>query len=230
MAEISYPFNAANPDSGATNIVSETQWQAMAKIWGGDRIDHRLTGQATAAVLPFGGRVVNVNTVEVKPGKAWVGGFYYELTETKTLPVAANTANTGRIDLVVIRADMSKPSVNLAIRKGVNGSTPVEPAAVRQAGGIWEMPLYSLSVPANGGLPVLQSRGGYDMPPPVGFPWYALESAAALPKNTFSYDLDSNGPEEITELFNYSDKPRTARQLGPTRKYVPNLVNVTSTQ
>lgn len=230
MTEISYPFNAANPTTGATNIVSETQWQSMAKLWGGDRVDHQLTGQVASASLPFGCRVVNVSTVEVKPGKAWVGGFYYELTAAKNLAVTANSANTGRIDLVVIQADMSKPSVNLAVRKGVNGATPVVPAVVRQAGGIWEMPLWEIFVPANGGLPTLASRAPYNMPPPVGFPWNAAPSSATLPKNTFSYDLDSNGPEEITEYFNYADKPRVSRQLGPTRKYTPNLVNVPAFQ
>lgn len=226
LAEISYPFNAANTATGATNLVSETQWQSMARMWGGDRIDRSLTGQASAATLPFSGKVVNVSTVQISPGKAFVGGFYYELTSAFNLTVAANTANTPRKDLVVIRADMSKPSVNLAIRKGVNAATPLEPAPVRQAGGIWEMPLYEITLPANGGLPTVASRGPYNIPDPVAFPWNTAPSAALMPKNTFAYDMDSNGPEEITEYFTYSDKPRVTRQLGPTRKYTPSLVNV----
>ncbi|MEU4920263.1 hypothetical protein AB0G29_12990 [Streptomyces parvus] len=230
MAEISYPFNAANTTTGATNLVSETQWQSMARMWGGDRIDRSLSGQASAASLPFTGRVVNVSTVQISPGKAWVGGFYYELTSALNLTVAANSANTPRKDLVVIRADMSKPAVNLAIRKGVNAATALEPAPVRQTGGIWEMPLYEITLPANGGLPTLASRGPYNIPDPVAFPWNASPSAALLPKNTFAYDMDSNGPEEVAEYFNYSDKPRTTRQLGPTRKYTPSLVNVPTLQ
>ncbi|NEB42548.1 hypothetical protein [Streptomyces sp. SID14515] len=230
MAEISYPFNADNATTGATKAVSEVQWQNMAHLWGGDRIDRSLSGQASAAALPFSGKVVNVSTVQIGPGKAWVGGFYYELTSALNLTVAANTANTPRKDLVVIRADMSKPSVNLAVRKGTNAATPLEPAPVRQAGGVWEMPLYEISLPANGGLPVLASRGPYNIPDPVAFPWNTAPSAALMPKNTFAYDMDSNGPEEIAEYFNYSDKPRITRQLGPTRKYTPNLVNATALQ
>ncbi|NEC21181.1 hypothetical protein [Streptomyces parvus] len=230
MAEISYPFNADNSTTGATKAVSEAQWQNMSHLWGGDRIDHLLAGQASSADLPFRGRVVSVNTVEIRPGKAWVGGFYYELTAAKNLTVDANSATTDRIDMIVIRADMSKPSVNLAIRKGANGATPVAPGVVRQAGGIWEMPLYQITVPAKGGLPTLYSRGPYNMPPAVSFPWNPTPSTAALPKNTISYDLDSNGPGEITEYFNYSDKPRISRQLGATRKYTPSLVNVPTLQ
>ncbi|MEU9707989.1 hypothetical protein AB0E21_05135 [Streptomyces sp. NPDC047967] len=230
MAEISYPFNAANASTGATNLVSETQWQSMARMWGGDRIDRTLTGQASSAALPFAGRVVNVATVQISPGKAWVGGFFYELTSALSLTVAANTANTPRKDLVVIRADMSKPAVNLAIRKGVNAATPLPPVPVRQTGGIWEMPLYEISLPANGGLPVLSSRGPYNMTEPVAYPWNTVPSAALLPKNTFAYDLDSNGPEEISEYFTYSDKPRITRHLGPTRTYSPGIVNVPTLQ
>lgn len=202
----------------------------MARMWGGDRIDRALTGQASSASLPFSGRVVNVSTVQISPGKAIVGGFYYELTAAMNLTVSANSANTPRKDIVVIRVDMSKPSVNLAVRKGTNAATPLEPAPVRQAGGIWEMPLYEITLPAKGGLPVLASRGPYNMPSPVAFPWNAVPSANLMPKNTFSYDMDSNGPEEIAEYYNYSDKPRITRQLGPTRKYTPNLVNATALQ
>ncbi|MFJ7329024.1 hypothetical protein ACIQVN_22630 [Streptomyces cyaneofuscatus] len=230
MAEISYPFNADNATTGATKAVSETQWQNMARMWGGDRIDRSLTGQASSASLPFSGRVVNNSTIQIGPGKATVGGFYYELTAAQSLTVSANTANTPRKDLVVIRVDMAKPGANLAIRKGTNAATPLEPAPVRQAGGIWEMPLYEISLPANSGLPVLSSRGPYHIPDPVAFPWNAATSAALLPKNTLAFDMDSNGPEEVTEYFNYSDKPRISRQLGQTRKYTPNLVNATTLQ
>lgn len=230
MAEISYPFNADNAATGAAKAVSEIQWQNMAHMWGGDRIDRSLTGQASAAALPFSARAVNATTIQIGPGKAFVGGFYYELTAALNLTVAANTANTPRKDLVVIRVDMAKPAANLAIRKGTNAATPLEPAPVRQPGGIWEMPLYEITLPANSGIPVLASRGPYNIPDPVAFPWNAGPSAALMPKNTFAYDMDSNGPEEVAEYFNYSDKPRTTRQLGPTRRYTPNLVNVPTLQ
>ncbi|MEU3436726.1 hypothetical protein [Streptomyces sp. NPDC006863] len=230
MAEISYPFNADNVTTGATKAVSETQWQNMARMWGGDRIDRSLTGQASSANLPFSGRMVNTSTVQIGPGRATVGGFYYESTSDLNLAVAANTANTPRRDLVVVRVDMAKPGVNLAIRKGTNSATPVPPNPVRQAGGIWEMPLYEISLPANGGLPTLASRGPYQVPDPVAFPWNAVPSAGLLPKNTFAFDMDSNGPEEISEYFTYSDKPRITRHLGPTRTYTPSIVNVPTLQ
>ncbi|MGW1231423.1 hypothetical protein [Streptomyces californicus] len=230
MAEISYPFTTDNATTGATKAVSEAQWQNMAHLWGWDRVDRTIAGQTSSANLPFSTNVVNAGTVQVGPGKATVGGFYYELTSALNLAISTNTADTPRKDLIVIRVDMAKPAVNLAVRKGINAATPLAPNPVRQVGGVWEMPLCEVSIPAGGGLPALSSRAPYAIPDPVAYPWNAEASASLLPANTFAYDMDCNGPEQIDEYFTYLDKPRITRGLGPTRKYTPSLVNVTALQ
>ncbi|MFF9649688.1 hypothetical protein [Streptomyces sp. NPDC014622] len=223
MAEISYPFNADNATTGAAKAVSETQWQAMAHLWGGDRVDYRLSTTETTTSIPFSASVVNVTTVQVKPGKAWVGGFYYELTAAKNVTIAANTANSGRKDLVVIRADMAVPSVTLAVRKGVNAATPVVPQPVRQAGGVWELPLCEIEVPANGAPIILALRTPFDLPAPSAFPWNARESVPLTPPNSFGYDLDSNGGDSQTEYFNGRDGMVISRTLGPPMTYTPAI-------
>lgn len=224
MAEISYPFNSANATTGATNIVSETQWQAMAHTWGGDRVDFRLPTQGTAATLPFQATVLSVTSVQIKPGKAWVGGFYYELTTAQNVTIAANTSSTGRIDLIVIRADMAKPGVNLAVRKGVNGASPVSPQPVRTTGGMWELPLYAVNVPANGGTITTENRAPYDLPTSAAFPWNASQSAAVSPLHSFSYDLDTNVTDTQTEYFNGRAGVTPVRTLGVVHKYTPAIV------
>ncbi|MFE5092090.1 hypothetical protein ACFRCI_17295 [Streptomyces sp. NPDC056638] len=224
MAEISYPFNAANATTGATNVVSETQWQAMAHMWAADRVDFRLPISGTSNNLPFYGKVLSVTSVQIDPGKAWVGGFYYELTTSLTVPIAANTSSTGRIDLVVIRADMSKPSVNIAVRKGTNAATPVSPKPVRQAGGMWEMPLYAVTVPANGGTIGLSLRAPFDVPPPTSFPWNVVPSSELAPLNSFTYDSDVDGAHTQTEYFNGRDGVQPSRTLSNTYTYTPAIV------
>ncbi|WP_326827433.1 hypothetical protein [Streptomyces sp. NBC_01751] len=226
MAEISYPFSADNATTGAAKAVSETQWQKMAHMWGGDRVDYTLTGgQEDFATLPFNAKATNVTTVAVNPGKAWVGGFYYELTAAMNVTITANALTTGRIDLIVLRADMSKPSVNLAVRKGVNAATPVEPLPVRQIGGVWELPLYSITVPASGGALVVNARAPYNIPPSVGFPWNSTTSLALLPVGTFGYDMDSNGNGYQNEYFRGRDGLIASKSLGKSATYTPNLVN-----
>lgn len=225
MAEISYPFNSANATTGATNVVSETQWQSMAHMWAADRVDFRLPISGTSANLPFFGRVLSVTSVQVDPGKAWVGGFYYELTAPLTLPIAANSSTTDRIDLVVIRADMAKPSVQLAVRQGTNATTPVSPKPVRQTGGVWEMPLYAVTVPAKGGTIAMTLRMPFDVAPAVSYPWNAIDSSALAPLNSFTYDLDTDAGQTTTEYFNGREGVQPARTLGTTWTYTPSLIN-----
>lgn len=225
MAEISYPFNATNATTGATNVVSETQWQAMAHMWGGDRVDFQLTAASySAATLPFRSTTVNVTTVQIAPGKAWVGGFYYNLTSALNVTIEANSTTSDRLDLIVIRADMSKPSVNLAVSKGVPAATPVAPQPVRQEGGIWELPLYEVRAPANGGTLVIASRAPYNAPPMVTYPFNAPDSLALLPVGSFGMDLDNNVNGVQTEMFRGRDGNISTRDLGKSRSYTPNLL------
>ncbi|MFF1635990.1 hypothetical protein, partial [Leifsonia sp. NPDC058248] len=127
MAELSYPFNADNADGGRA-IVSQTQWQSMAHLWGGDRIDYTLTATAYDSTdLPFSARVINGRDVEIKPGKAWVGGFYYTLTATMSVTIASNAGTKARKDLIVIQADMAKSAVKIAVVQGTAGASPVSP-------------------------------------------------------------------------------------------------------
>ncbi|WP_371665976.1 hypothetical protein OG306_33145 [Streptomyces sp. NBC_01241] len=169
-----------------------------------------------------------MTSVQIDPGKAWVGGFYYELTSSVTLPIVANSSTTDRIDLIVIRADMSKPSVQLAVRQGTNAATPVSPKPVRQTGGIWEMPLYAVTVPAKGGTVTISLRAPFDVPPPVAFPWNVVPSSELAPLNSFTYDSDVDGGQTQTEYFNGRDGVQAARTLSNTYKYTPAMVNGSS--
>ncbi|QUI30688.1 hypothetical protein H9W91_07315 [Streptomyces alfalfae] len=228
MAEISYPFAQSN-DSGGTEMVSQVQWQAMAGMWGGDRVDFTLTSESySAGTLPFGFKVINGRSVEVSPGKAWVGGFYYQLTASTTVDIEPNPTDKARKDTIVLRADMPKGSVNLAAVKGQPSASPIAPQPQRSAGQQWEMVLYEVTVPAKNGAIALNWRGPYKMPPAVTLPWNVLPAADFLPVGTLMYDMDNNGGDTQYEAFKGRDGYVVTRHFGKSRTYTPSLVNAAS--
>lgn len=229
MAEISYPFDAEN-SSGGSPVVSQTQWQAMALQWGHDHIDFPLANTGyTGNQLPF---VLGANgrTLTIGAGSASVGGFYYQLSGSATFTIAANSTGQGRIDLIVLRADMSKSAVNMAVVQGTPAATPVEPKPVRRSGGIWEMPLYAVTVPANNGSLTTSRRGPYPLPGHVAFPWDAGGAVTPLPRGAFAIDLDNDVTGTQAEAFVGRDSDYVwTRDFTKSRTYTPNLLNVSGT-
>lgn len=152
MAETSYPF-AADTAGGGGKLVSDVQWQAMSHLCGSDRIDFQLTAPGyTNDSMPFWCEFDGTNII-IHPGSAWVGGFYYKNDSPLSMTAPTNAGAQPRIDLVVVRADMSTGSVNLAIKTGQPAASPVEPLVQRTPGGIWEMPLWIIELGANNGAP-----------------------------------------------------------------------------
>ncbi|MFE0773919.1 hypothetical protein [Streptomyces sp. NPDC058861] len=226
MAEVSYPFTQANA-SGGTDLVSQVQWQAMAGMWGGDRVDYTLTSESYAAgVLPFYARVINGRTVELSPGRAWVGGFYYQLTAATTVNIEANPTDKARKDTIVVRADLVKGSLNLVAVKGQPSASPIAPQPQRNPGQVWEMVLYEVDVPAKDGAISPSWRGVYKLPPAVSVPWNARLAADFAPVGTFLYDMDNNGGDTQYEAFVGRDGYVISRHFGKSRTYTPKLVNM----
>jgi len=94
------------------------------------------TGPATQAVL-------------VALGAAFVEGRYHEVYgAAETLPVTAAHATLGRIDRVVVRIDPANRNASLAVVAGVAAGSPVAPALTQVPGGVWEISLAQLSIPA----------------------------------------------------------------------------------
>ncbi|MFI9202637.1 hypothetical protein [Streptomyces sp. NPDC053048] len=225
MAEISYPFNADNANGGSA-VVGQAQWQQMATMWGGDRVDFQLTG--TSGQLPFDARIVNGRSVEVTPGKAWVGGFYYQLTAAMSVTIAPNPTDRARRDLIVLQADIAKSSVNLAVLPGTPSATPVAPQPRRQPGGLWEMPLYEVHAAARDASIALDSRAPFNVPTPVAYPWNVTESAKLLPSGSFIYDMDTNGDDSQYEGWVGRDGYVITRHFGKSKTYTPSLVGGTN--
>jgi hypothetical protein len=199
----------------------------MARVFAKDRVDFRLDQTSIDAFsLPFTAAVVNGTSVSVAPGRALVGGFYYQLTASATVSIAANTGGTGRIDVVVLRANLSNSSVNLAVVQGQPAATPKAPGLTRTYGGVWEMPLHQVTVPANSGALSLINVMPFDVPEHMAVPWNALQAAAYQANGSFVVDMDSNNTDTQSEYWIGRDGNVVSRDLSKPRGYTPSLVNV----
>lgn len=227
MAEISYPFGADSA-GGGSKMVSQLQWQNMAHLWGPDRIDFQLT-QASygGADLPFFASFSGSNLV-VQPGTAWVGGFYYKLDAAWSTPAPTNTTSNPRIDLLVLRVDMSAGAVNLAVKAGQPAASPIAPAITRAPGGIWEMPLFGIQLAANDGTKTLLDYRRFDGPTTTYVPWSRSSVSQTLPPGNFTVDMDSNNNGALEEGFLGRDGDMVTRTLGKRKTYTPDLVQVSN--
>ncbi|MGW6597914.1 hypothetical protein [Streptomyces sp. NPDC055036] len=223
MAENSYPFNTDNT-SGGSSLVSETQWQQMASTWAPDMVDRQLVDSS----IPFSAAVINGRSIQIQPGNAWVGGFYYKLTSAMSVTIEANSSSFARKDIVVIRADMTKSAVNIAVVKGIPASTPTPPQPRRQAGGLWEMVLYEAQAAAKNGAVTFTYRFPCRPPVAVTFPNSASASASFLPPGSFAYEAQYGTSNPQYEFYNGRDGYVTSRDLGKSRTYTPGLVNAST--
>ncbi|MFG2228036.1 hypothetical protein [Streptomyces sp. NPDC048644] len=225
MAEKSYPFDAAN-EAGGQAAVSQLDWQDMAKLWGGDRVDLQLVNASySGATVPFAPRVINGRTIEVKPGAAWVGGIYYRTDSVLTVDVEANPTETPRKDTLVVRTDMSKGAANIVVVKGQPSKAPIAPRPQRIAGQRWEMVLHEILVPAKDGSITLTSCAPYDAPNHLATPWNTRLTAGYHDVGQFLLDMDSNNNDVQYEAFNGRDGYMVTRHLSKAKKYTPRIVN-----
>lgn len=94
-------------------------------------------------VIPATGLGINV-----KQGKAWINGYYYELSESdKALTIERGDNNYPRIDLVVLSLNHSKRLIEIKLIKGAAAAVPQAPAFTRD-NTIHELVLAEITVPA----------------------------------------------------------------------------------
>lgn len=227
MAETSYPFAEDTP-GGGSKMLSQVQWQNMAHLWSADRVDFQLNETTYASsALPFYAAFSGSNIV-IQPGAAWVGGFYYKLDAPYTMATPTNTGSSPRNDLIVLRCDMATGSVNIARKTGLPSPAPKDPFPQRTPGGIWEMPLWTITLAANNGDRDLSDRRRFDGPGRVWAPWNALDVSNGIAPGNFVVDMDSNNNYTQFEGYRGRDGFMVARHLGKRREYTPDLFTVTN--
>lgn len=80
-------------------------------------------------VSPANGKMA----VSVAPGKAWINGYFYELSDSaKELAIATGNANNPRIDKVVCSLNLSNRLIELKVIQGAASAKPQPPAHSRE--------------------------------------------------------------------------------------------------
>lgn len=80
-------------------------------------------------VSPANGKMA----VNVAVGKAWINGYFYELSESaKELTIATGDANNPRIDKVVCSLNLSQRLIELKVIQGAASANPQPPAHSRE--------------------------------------------------------------------------------------------------
>lgn len=82
----------------------------------------------------------NDMTVTLKPGKAWINGYYYENTDDLILPIDVADGVLDRIDRVVVRLDYVNRDIKTVVKKGTFASNPTAPTLQR------DMDIYELGI------------------------------------------------------------------------------------
>lgn len=132
MAEFSAPFTGSP-------IATQAQWSRMASRWGVDGVHAPDPTWTTLKVTASG-----TTTVAVAAGNAFVNGFYYSSDSNKNLTVPPNAGGAARIDLVVLRADMTAGEVTSEYKTGGLSA----PTLTQDDLGTWEIPLAQCTVAA----------------------------------------------------------------------------------
>ncbi len=79
-------------------------------------------------------------TVTLKPGKAWINGYFYVNDNDLILPIDVADGVLDRIDRVVIRLDYVNREIRAVVKKGTFASSPIAPTLQR------DMDIYELAI------------------------------------------------------------------------------------
>lgn len=71
-------------------------------------------------------------TVTVKKGKAFIDGYYYELTEDKDITLSVNNTSQTVIDLICCTLDLSSRTISIKKREQVSSSTPTNNGTIHE--------------------------------------------------------------------------------------------------
>jgi hypothetical protein len=88
--------------------------------------------------------------------EASIVGFFHVIDAADwSVTVPANTnATMARVDRIVLRWNPATERADLALVQGVPSASPTAPDLVQLDSGIWELPLWRFTVPANSGAPL----------------------------------------------------------------------------
>ena len=127
MAEHSSFFDAQGADGSSDRTYSSADVAAYFASFIGNGVYANPANQLK--VSPANGKMA----VSVAPGKAWINGYFYELSDSaKELAIATGDANNPRIDKVVCSLNLSNRLIELKVIQGAASANPQPPAHSRE--------------------------------------------------------------------------------------------------
>lgn len=148
MAQTAYPFETVPATVG--------RWGRMARLFAPSGVVAEGAGAASPHyLLTTSGLTVTIGYdagSDYNMSEAFVRGFVHQLdTAPWSLAVPANTATSARVDRIVLRRDLAAQTVTLVHLKGAPAATPTPPLLAADDNGLFDLPLWSFTVPANSG-------------------------------------------------------------------------------
>lgn len=133
---------------------SQSQWYRHAPTWTQSGVL-----DAPQAVyylghlgLTFSNLTLGVFDLSLAIGRAWVRGAGYERSSAPwDGSTSVNSTGNPRIDRIVLRRSLSAKTVVPTVIQGTPASSPSAPALTQVEDGVWDLPLYRFTVPANSG-------------------------------------------------------------------------------
>lgn len=134
MAKRYFPFDDAD--------VMEYQWGKMARLWRNTGVIYEELNQLEAYGDSSG------MFIKVKPGRAWIEGFFFESDAEEVLPIDVADAANDRIDLIVVQLDRTSNTIDFVVKKGIEVVPPTtpNPPALTETTSIWEIALAEVFV------------------------------------------------------------------------------------
>lgn len=131
-----------------------TRWARMARVFAPPHILGPSVNNAYGATVSGLNLTIGRGTAGV--AEAWVRSFFHvhdAADRVFTVPANAH-ATQARIDRVVLRWDPATETATLTHLQGTPAATPVAAPITQDDLGVWDLPLWRFTVPANNGAPL----------------------------------------------------------------------------
>jgi hypothetical protein len=148
---------------------SVQRWARMARVFAPPTVIGSLAQNPYG--LTVGGLNATIGRGVTGAAESWVRAFFHVLDGADwTVAVPPNAhATQARIDRIVLRWNPATEDAQLTLLQGTPAATPVPAPMTQDDAGVWDLPLWRFTVPANNGAPltaVVDERRFFD--PVVG--------------------------------------------------------------
>ena len=156
MTEKSYWWTTGGAGDGASTYTRD-DLAVVAKVLGAAGGDYK--GVVHSFLNSLGVNATAANQVTIDTGGAVVDGKPYQSNSTVnvTIPSAVGVGNT-RIDTITLECDWTAQTVRIKRVAGTDAASPVAPTLTQNAGTLWQLPLWYVTVNTSGAVTTTDAR------------------------------------------------------------------------